>query len=426
MMDAPSYQEEESNQAFYRELAEAASTKDLIVMGDFNYLNICWGNHSASSSRSTNFLATIDDLFLTQAVERPTRSKATLDLVLTKEEDVVTHQLDVGQEVDIIYLDFSKAFDTVSHEILSTKLKDTSLNQATVSNRTRAPRGGGRYSADAALWESVKRFTHLNSLSSNDNTTAFYGFNQFSHLFPEEFKAIYLRSRPDKLPKYTEVPNRKETPLPKKFDWRDENVVTEVKNQNTCGGCWAFSVVGGIESAYAIKRNNLEELSVQQVIDCSYNNYGCSGGSTVSALNWLNQTQVKLVKNSEYSFKGQTGLCHYFSLSDFGVSITGYAAYDFSGQEEEMMRKLVHWGPLAVTVDAISWQDYLGGIIQHHCSSGKANHAVLVTGFDRTGIIPYWIVRNSWGRTWGIDGYARIKIGGNMCGIADTVASVFV
>lgn len=56
-----------------------------------------------------------------------------------------------------------------------------------------------------------------------------------------------------------------------------------------CGGCWAFSVVGGIESAYAIKGNNLEELSVQQVIDCSYNNYGCSGGSTVSALSWLNQ-----------------------------------------------------------------------------------------------------------------------------------------
>lgn len=57
-----------------------------------------------------------------------------------------------------------------------------------------------------------------------------------------------------------------------------------------------------------------------------------------------------------------------------------------SGQEEEMMRVLVDWGPLAVTVDAVSWQDYLGGIIQYHCSSGKANHAVLITGFDRTGM----------------------------------------
>jgi len=59
-----------------------------------------------------------------------------------------------------------------------------------------------------------------------------------------------------------------------------------------------------------------------------------------------------------------------------------------SGQEEEMMRVLVDWGPLAVTVDAVSWQDYLGGIIQYHCSSGKANHAVLITGFDTTGMFP--------------------------------------
>ncbi|XP_049688857.1 cathepsin O isoform X2 [Accipiter gentilis] len=247
--------------------------------------------------------------------------------------------------------------------------------------------GGGREkaAAAAALRESAKRIRLLNS-SSKDNATAFYGINQFSHLFPEEFKAIYLRSIPHKLPRYVKVPKGEEKLLPKKFDWRDKKVIAEVRNQQTCGGCWAFSVVGGIQSAYAIKGNNLEELSVQQVIDCSYTNYGCSGGSTVSALSWLNQTKVKLVRDSEYTFKAQTGLCHYFDHSDFGVSIRGFAAYDFSGQEEEMMRMLVNWGPLAVTVDAVSWQDYLGGIIQYHCSSGRANHAVLITGFDRTGI----------------------------------------
>ncbi|XP_074847985.1 cathepsin O [Carettochelys insculpta] len=284
--------------------------------------------------------------------------------------------------------------------------------------------GGGR--EEAALLESVERVKRLNSLSKDDNKTAIYGINQFSHLHPEDFKAIYLRSRPHRVPRYPKVMKRKETPLPTKFDWREKNVVTQVRNQQTCGGCWAFSVVGGIESAYAIKEKNLEELSVQQVIDCSYNNYGCHGGSTVSALSWLNQTQVKLVKDSDYPFKAQTGLCHYFQRSDFGVSIKDFAAYDFSGMEDEMMKQLVNCGPLAVVVDAVSWQDYLGGIIQYHCSSGKANHAVLITGFDRTGSIPYWIVRNSWGHTWGIDGYAHVKIGGNVCGIADTVTSVYV
>ncbi|XP_075005533.1 cathepsin O isoform X2 [Calonectris borealis] len=231
--------------------------------------------------------------------------------------------------------------------------------------------GGGREkeAAAAALRESAKRIRLLNS-SSKDNTTAFYGINQFSHLFPEEFKAIYLRSIPHKLPRYIKVPKGKEKPLPKKFDWRDKKVIAEVRNQQT--------------------------------------------------------TKVKLVRDSEYTFKAQTGLCHYFRRSDFGVSITGFAAYDFSGQEEEMMKMLVNQGPLAVTVDAVSWQDYLGGIIQYHCSSGRANHAVLITGFDRTGSIPYWIVQNSWGSTWGIDGYVRVKIGGNVCGIADTVSSIFV
>uniref|UniRef100_A0A2K6T7A8 Cathepsin O n=1 Tax=Saimiri boliviensis boliviensis TaxID=39432 RepID=A0A2K6T7A8_SAIBB len=280
----------------------------------------------------------------------------------------------------------------------------------------------------AALRESLNRHRYLNSLFPNENSTAFYGINQFSYLFPEEFKAIYLRSKPSKYPRYSaevrmSIPN---VSLPLRFDWRDKHVVTQVRNQQMCGGCWAFSVVGAVESACAIKGKPLEDLSVQQVIDCSYNNYGCNGGSTLSALNWLNKMQVKLVKDSEYPFKAQNGLCHYFSGSHSGFSIKGYSAYDFSNQEDEMAKALLTFGPLVVIVDAVSWQDYLGGIIQHHCSSGEANHAVLVTGFDKTGSTPYWIVRNSWGSSWGVDGYAHVKMGSNVCGIADSVSSIFV
>ncbi|XP_054340528.1 cathepsin O [Pongo pygmaeus] len=280
----------------------------------------------------------------------------------------------------------------------------------------------------AAFRESLNRHRYLNSLFPSENSTAFYGINQFSYLFPEEFKAIYLRSKPSKFPRYSaevrmSIPN---VSLPLRFDWRDKHVVTQVRNQQMCGGCWAFSVVGAVESAYAIKGKPLEDLSVQQVIDCSYNNYGCNGGSTLNALNWLNKMQVKLVKDSEYPFKAQNGLCHYFSGSHSGFSIKGYSAYDFSNQEDEMAKALLTFGPLVVIVDAVSWQDYLGGIIQHHCSSGEANHAVLITGFDKTGSTPYWIVRNSWGSSWGVDGYAHVKMGSNVCGIADSVSSIFV
>ncbi|XP_005853064.1 PREDICTED: cathepsin O-like [Myotis brandtii] len=81
-----------------------------------------------------------------------------------------------------------------------------------------------------------------------------------------------------------------------------------------------------------------------------------------------------------------------------------------------MAKALLTFGPLVGIVDAVSWQDYLGGIIQHHCSSGEANHAIIITGFDKTGTTPYWIVRNSWGSSWGVDGYAHVKMGSNICG----------
>ncbi|KAM5255817.1 cathepsin O [Ctenodactylus gundi] len=280
----------------------------------------------------------------------------------------------------------------------------------------------------AAFRESLHRHRYLNSVFPRDNATALYGINQFSHLFPAEFKAIYLRSKPYTLPIYPtagqlSIPS---VSLPLRFDWRDKHVVTQVRNQQMCGGCWAFSVVGAMESVGAIKGQPLEDLSVQQVIDCSYNNHGCSGGSPISALGWLNKTHVKLVKDSEYPFKAYSGLCHYFSSSQPGSSIKGYSAYDFSGQEDEMAKALLTFGPLVVIVDAVSWQDYLGGIIQHHCSSGEANHAVLITGFDRTGGTPYWMVRNSWGSSWGVEGYAHVKMGSNICGIADSVSVVLV
>ncbi|XP_075054414.1 cathepsin O [Mixophyes fleayi] len=270
--------------------------------------------------------------------------------------------------------------------------------------------------------KSLQRQKHLNSFAQ-DTRDAYYGINQFSDLSVEEFTYTYLKSYPTVGQIYLLLneTSPRENPLPLRFDWRDKNFVTQVKNQLACGACWAFSIVGAIESAYAIAGHPLEDLSVQQVIDCSYLDSGCNGGSTSSALKWIYQSQTKLVRSSEYPFKAKTGLCHFFPRTEFGVSIKGYEAFDFSHCEEEMMDMLINAGPLAVIVDAISWQDYLGGIIQHHCSSGHSNHAVLLVGFDKTGDIPYWIVKNSWGVSWGIDGYVHIKMGGNLCGIADFV-----
>nr|XP_019936419.1 PREDICTED: cathepsin O [Paralichthys olivaceus] len=267
-----------------------------------------------------------------------------------------------------------------------------------------------------------KRQAYLNSFSTAPQS-AKYGINQFSDLSQKEFRDLYLRASADRAPHFS---GPKTEGLPAKFDWRDKAAVAPVRNQQACGSCWAFSVVGAVQSAHAIEGSQLEQLSVQQVLDCSIKNEGCNGGSPVRALNWLKQTRVKLVPQSEYPYKAKTGICHFFSQSHDGVAVKNFAAHDFGGQEEAMMGQLLEHGPLAAVVDAVSWQDYQGGIIQHHCSSQWSNHAVLVVGYDTTGDIPYWIVQNSWGPTWGNEGYVYIKIGGNICGIADSVAAVIL
>lgn len=285
--------------------------------------------------------------------------------------------------------------------------------------------------------KALQRHVVLNRPATNNS--ARYGLNQFSHLSPQQFRALYLRAEDEVVERYNVSSSIKKgngggEELPERFDWRDLGKVGPVQDQGVCGSCWAFSIVGALESVRAQGHPHgdgevgvaLEELSVQQVLDCSYKDHGCDGGSTLRALSWLKETQVKLVHKVEYPYKGSSGICHFFTQRHPGVALHDFKAHDFSEEETIMKRWLVDYGPLVATVDAASWQDYLGGVIQHHCSSLHANHAVQIIGYDTTGSMPYWIVRNSWGSSWGLDGYAHIRIGSNLCGIADTVAAVFV
>jgi len=97
----------------------------------------------------------------------------------------------------------------------------------------------------------------------------------------------------------------------------------------------------------------------------------------------------------------------------------------FTHNEQEIVKLLAYHGPLVAAVDATSWQDYLGGVVQFHCENNR-NHAVQIVGYDLTADIPYYIVRNSWGPSFGIDGYIHIAIGKNLCGLPEEISAVDV
>jgi len=270
-----------------------------------------------------------------------------------------------------------------------------------------------------------------------------WGLTAFSDMDTEEFKNEYLdpgfldrvlsRKKSRKHFKSNQDPSegfllnnlisrkkRAATTVPDKINWLTKGVVTPVKHQKSCGACWAFSTVETVESMNALQKGTLEQLSVQQVIDCSKNgNMGCNGGDTCTAIDWMSSSRLALEKDYPTTLKNENCL---LQAANNGIRVnSNFSCSDFEGSEDEMLSVLANHGPVTVAVDAANWQFYVGGIIQWNCEA-NLNHAVQIVGYDKTGSTPHYIVRNSWGTDFGDKGYLYVAIGSNLCGIASHVA----
>ena len=242
------------------------------------------------------------------------------------------------------------------------------------------------------------------------------GVNQFSDLTNEEFSAMYLG--------YKWNPNRKrnvkildEIHHPKNIDWRTKGAVTGVKNQGQCGDCWAFSAVGALEGLHFLKTGTLQSYSEQQLNDCSdsYGNQGCNGGLMDDAFKYTKDNGVEL--ESDYPYQGQQGNCNYDS-SKVQFKNTGYT--DVTQNSPTQLQAAVYKGPVSVAIEADqnAFQQYTGGVISSGCGT-NLDHGVLAVGYNGTS---YWIVKNSWGSSWGDQGYVNIAMGtqnngAGVCGI---------
>ncbi|XP_011495433.1 PREDICTED: cathepsin O-like isoform X2 [Ceratosolen solmsi marchali] len=289
---------------------------------------------------------------------------------------------------------------------------------------------------------SLRKIDALNGLRMSEHS-ARYGVTEYSDMTEQEFLALNLH--PD-LPAHSERHHqchyhhihsakrsrRASLILPMKHDWREKGVVTAIKSQGNCGACWAFSVVEVAESMFAISNKTLSALSIQEMIDCAgNNNFGCEGGDICSLLEWLVISKTRILPEANYPLTRITNVCKLQKKnveSQVGIQVSDFTCDNFVNAEEELLKELVTKGPVAAAVNALSWQNYLGGIIQFHCDGSFANlnHAVQIVGYDKTAEIPYYIVRNSWGSSFGDKGYLYIAIGNNLCGIANQVSAVDV
>jgi len=217
---------------------------------------------------------------------------------------------------------------------------------------------------------------------------------------------------------------------PDSLDWSAKGATTEVKDQGNCGSCWAYSATEGIEAGLYMTTGQVMKLSNQQIVSCDKSDDGCDGGDLPTAFQYVQQNGG-IDLQSDYpdtsSSSGRDGKCKKKANKVVKVTDYQYAVAPCEGgacknqKESDMKAALNTYGPLSVCVNANDWDDYTKGVYTKKCSGSynSLDHCVQLVGYDTTASTPYWKVRNSWASDWGENGFIRLPMGKNACGIAD-------
>jgi len=274
----------------------------------------------------------------------------------------------------------------------------------------------------------------FNAFSLNDQKIQKYnsqdltytlGHNEWSDMTEEEFNSVMLSGynpNDDREKDYdysllepTEAP-------PTSKDWTTLGAVTPIKNQGQCGSCWAFSTVMGIEGDLFVEQNKLISLSEQDLVSCDHNgDQGCNGGLMDNAFKWVEENGICTEAAYPYtSGTGTTGTCK--TTCTPAVKITGFK--DVPQKDESALLTAVNQQPVSVAIEADKsvFQLYKSGVLTSKTCGTQLDHGVGIVGFGTLSGTDYWKVKNSWGTSWGMDGYILMERNVNMCGISQSAS----
>ncbi|KAJ0461132.1 putative fruit bromelain [Helianthus annuus] len=252
--------------------------------------------------------------------------------------------------------------------------------------------------------------------------------NHFADRTKDELKAyatghkdpVALKSHVETSFKYESV-----SEVPDSMDWREKGAVTEVKNQGTCGSCWAFSTIAAVEGITKLTTGKLMSLSEQQLIDCNRNDAtgGCKGGNKENSFAYI----VKNGINNEtgYPYHAADETCISANEAARVANITGYEIVP--ANNETLLLSAVSQQPVSVSIDANAdeFKYYSSGVFTGPCGT-NLTHDVTLVGYGTYDGMKYWLVKNSWSKDWGIDGYMMmqrdVKAVEGLCGITKQVS----
>ena len=264
----------------------------------------------------------------------------------------------------------------------------------------------GEYEHRFALWQQAEK--EIQEHNRQHFITSYMGHNYYSDWSQEELSQLtgYLN-----LPRLSEGPYAEFTPVNEdSVDWVAKGAVTEVKNQGTCGSCWSFSTTGSMEGAHFIATGELLSLSEQQLVSCSHNgNLGCMGGMMDRAFTWTETN--KLETEADYPYKGWLGQAAGCKTDESKAKVGATSYVDVTPSNSAALKAQIAKGPVSVAIQANQavFQRYTGGIISSGCGT-KLDHGVLAVGYGVENGVEFYKVKNSWGPSWGEDGYVRLAI----------------
>jgi len=297
----------------------------------------------------------------------------------------------------------------------------SSLWQAWKLQHSKTYTTGGEEASRFAIF--VENYVKIEKYNAEHELTKL-GINKFSDLTGEEFKVIYasggLYNENNYHTEEDYVVYDPSMGLADEVDWRTKGAVTPIKDQGQCGSCWSFSTTGVIESFHFINSGTLVSLSEQQLVDCNYlTDHGCLGGLPANAITYA--AKYGLETEAQYPYKAKQGICT--------VNKTQSIKY-VGGKKAVTPNNLIQFKAALVTMpvsvgieaDQDIFQHYTSGIITKDCGD-VLDHAVLVVGYTTVNNVEAFIVKNSWGTDWGLNGYVYISTdatandGAGVCGI---------
>lgn len=204
--------------------------------------------------------------------------------------------------------------------------------------------------------------------------------------------------------------------LPESIDWVQKGAVTPVKNQGQCGSCWSFSTTGAMEGAYFVAYDKLVSFSEQELVDCDNVDKGCNGGLMDNAFKWV-EKNGGLCAEDDYAYSSGTtkkaGTCDQSCTNINNSEIKSYN--DVKTKSDDAMMEALAGQPVSIAIqaDQKDFQLYKSGVFTGSCGT-RLDHGVLAVGYGTSDDgIDYYKVKNSWGPTWGDNGYILLGRGSN-------------